>query len=214
MKLSNLFKKLLTATIAVALLGMLAACANGNDSSDGGSGSGGIKFDENEHYDLEYNDAKLLSFDGKTASNFIKAFCLKEETDFTFNKAEKKIVLTDSGYAKYNNVYTVKLEDGIVIDKRYPKVQFSQLEAIFDSSDYSVNGDDITLKDKGLSKLLTAMGYYAFLIYGDDSTYRPITQEQFNFAQSRLESSEYTLKHNDMVVIITEEVWHKVKTFF
>ena len=207
MKLTNLFKKLLTAAMAVALLGMLAGCANGSGGSSD-SGSGGSKFDASAMYSVEYNGNELYSVDGSDAPMMLRAYGLVEGTDYTVDNSAKKIILTDSGNAKINNTYTL-LIDTLEITSGVPKTTFDSA-GLIENTDYTKNGNDITLTDTGLVKFLDGNNKYAIIFY-KGAVVRMVTQTEYNHAKTLLtENTDYSLSHQGRVVTLTDSGYSKM----
>ena len=206
MKLTNLFKKLLTAAMAVALLGMLAGCANGGDSSD--SGSGGSKFDASVMYSVEYNGNELYSVDGSDVPMMLRTYGLVEGTDYTVDNSAKKIILTDSGKAKTENGYTL-LIDSIKITDMLPEATFNTL-GLIENTDYTKSGRNITLTDSGLLTYLNAGHFYAVVVYSGHLI-NMLTQSEYNSYSTQLTlNTDYTLSHNNRVVTLTASGYSKV----
>lgn len=113
----KLFKKLMVALSVLLVIGMLAACSDGNKDdgddantktntvNDGGNSSNNTS----DGYKIVYNGKILVSEDGEDedepmsweeAQAMIKAMKLEETTDYTVNHTTKTITLTKSGYDK------------------------------------------------------------------------------------------------------------------
>ena len=150
----KLFKKLMVALSVLCLVGMLAACSDGNSDNNGGGSGGGwvIMYDGEVYQDgLTYDDIQ----------EGIEWMNLETPADYTINQSTKTVTLTDAGYAKveafeeamegeeYSIVY-----DGEELMKLPAYVVANMGEFLEVGTDYTINESTktITLTDEGFEK--------------------------------------------------------------
>ena len=160
----KLFKKLMVALSVLCLVGMLAACSDGNSNNNGGGSGGGwvIMYDGEVYLDgLTYDDIQ----------EGIEWMNLETPADYTINQSAKTLTLTDDGYAKVEafeenemsengegnttgDTYAVMYRGKKVMDIPAAAVSYYQL-LLIEGTDYTVNESTktITLTDAGMAKM-------------------------------------------------------------
>ncbi len=108
MKLTNLFKKLATAALALVVVGMLAGCANGSSSSDdskGGNSGGNNGGNNTPKYDyaIMYDDIFLFGVESSSYSA-VKKFL----TTGNYTESDKTLTVTDDGFDELLNSPVMK----------------------------------------------------------------------------------------------------------
>ena len=145
MKLTNLFRKLATAALALAVVGMLAACSNGSSSSD------------SANYKIMYDD--ILIADGGTAEDMEETKQLISASYYTMNG--NTMILNDDGFDFALKMWTDDDSDPCVAIAAYQKKMVRPLTQKMYTSAAKVLtvNTDYTLTHKGKVVELTDSGY-------------------------------------------------------
>lgn len=154
MKLTNLFKKLLTAAMAVALLGMLAGCANGS----GGSSGGGNGSNSAPEYSIMYDDI-LLFGTNSNGYHLVKS----QVTDGNYTESGKILTVNDDGFDEIINtpIMSKNLNKTYVAIVSYQKrwIKSVTTEDIKTASSVLESGTDYEFTHNDRVIELTASGY-------------------------------------------------------
>ena len=207
MKLTNLFRKLATAALALAVVGMLAACSNGSSSSD------------SANYKIMYDD--ILIADGGTAEDMEETKQLISASYYTMNG--NTMILNDDGFDFALKMWTKNESDPCIAIVVYQKkmimpVTESQMTAAANvlktPADYTVthNGKVIELTDAGYTNGAALFGEHhgsgnddddddgeqvmgGFnLMYDDILLLEKGTQSNFDELKAEFPSNSYTVK--------------------
>lgn len=147
----KLFKKLMVALSVLLVIGMLAACSDGN-KSDGG--------DENGAYTLKY--------DGITITEGINISDMSTKGGFSsseYSVSGTTITLNDAGFNKMLELFSDEAEDGesftVIAIVVYDNEMLMPLDKeMFDmAADSLTEGTDYTLEKGGKIVKLTDTGY-------------------------------------------------------
>ena len=133
MKLTNLFKKLATAALALAVVGMLAACSNGSSSSSNSNGNGGGS--DNPYGSYEY--AIIFGTDSN-GYNSIKS----KLTVGKYTESDKTLKLKDEGFDELLTLPMLKKNpnDVYVAIVAYAKICYGPLT----QADYDLAASELT----------------------------------------------------------------------
>ena len=135
----------------------------------------------------------------------------------------------DAGGEK--KTYTIAY-DGITLYSELDQEDYDDMKSsnmFTENTDYTISGTTITLTDAGLEKFFDLMAaemaedpdvpedfeIAAFVVYPAENFITPIDAMSYAYAATLLEEdTDYTLKANGKIVVLTDAGWTKAATLF